>query len=473
MNNAKHSTQLSYLGYAYFVFLGLLATYFYLERSTMTDAAYQIFSIIITEDYAIQVNRFGAVFTQTFPLLALKFQLPLQQILLCYSLAFILYPLLLYWILQRWARQDNWAISIPLFAVLMVSHTFYWIQSELIQGCFFLLFYFACLNQKSALRSSSIPFYLTGLIIILFFHPLMFIPLLYLWLFGLHSSLKTNRIYWSIPLVMALILILKHWILPANVYDLAAISHSQKLFDEWWDFFSFISTKRFLVSCLKAYYLFTLLFLVLVYYYAASRQFTKGILLIGFSFAYIFLVNSTFRWGLPKFHMESFNQILAIFVLVPFLLDLFPKFSPKTKVLFLTVVLVIRLVHIYSQHSDYSKRLAWNQTVLQNSQQLQKQKFLLPENVTPMDLLQITWASPYETLLLSTLSGPDSCKSIFIFNPDIHPVEKWLPANNSLVTPFGPIPLESLPTQYFHFESNSAYEDFPQYLMPGTSNDTE
>lgn len=465
-----HQSDLNTLGYLCFLVLALLAMYFYLERSTMTDAAYQLFCIIRKESFAIQANRFGAVFTQVFPLLAVKLSLPLKYVLINYSLAFVIYPFSLFFILNKWAKSDYLALSIPLFCVFMASHTFYWIQSELIQACFFLLFYFAILKQDGTLRLISLPFHLIALMVLIIFHPLVFIPLLYLWLYGLHSPLKRNRIYWFIPLVVFLILILKHWILPTNAYDLAAISHSQKLFDNWWHFFSFLSTKRFLLSCLKAYYLFTFIFCALVYYYAASRQFTKGILLIGFSLAYIFLINSTFRWGLPQFHIESFNQILAIFVLVPFLLDLFPKFSPKTKILFLVILFSIRLVHIYTQHSGYSNRLEWNQALLESSKQVKARKFLLPESASPVDLLQISWASPYETILLSALSGPDSSKSIFIYNPDIHPVKKWLPANNSLVTPFGPIPVESLPKAYFHFESNSDYKYFPPDFIPGISN---
>ena len=458
---AYHPTLLLFGSFC-FLLLGFLAIFFYLERTTMVDAAYQVFNVILKEKLAIQVNRFGAAFTQSFPLLAVKLSLPLKQVLLSYSLAFILYPVILFGLIKKLTGHIGWALTLPLFYVLMVGHTFYWIQSELIQGGAFLLFFFAVVHKKDILNLKTIPFFYFGLVLIIFFHPLLFIPFFYLWFFSLHSELKQNQWYWSLPPMSIIILVIKHLALPSNSYDSVAISQSQNLFENWWNFFSFLSTKRFLTACLKEYYFFTILFLALIYTYTKLRQYSKILLLVGFSLAYIFLVNSTFRWGLPLFHMESFNQVLAIFVLVPFILDLLPRFSLKHQLLLIGFIIAIRLIHITTHHSSYTNRLEWNKELIQDSRQAEGQKFLLSEKEAPIELLQISWASPYETILLSSIAHPDSSQSIFIYNPELHPVDNWLPAKESLITPFGPIPLEMLPTDYFSLKPDSEYILLPQ-----------
>ena len=76
------------LGCAYFILSIGLSIQFAEERIAFGDAAYQLFSILRTKDFAIQVMRFGACCTQIFPLAGSWLHLDLESIMYLYSISF-------------------------------------------------------------------------------------------------------------------------------------------------------------------------------------------------------------------------------------------------------------------------------------------------------------------------------------------------------------------------------------------------
>lgn len=79
------------IGALTYLCLFIFSIVFYKERTVILDASFQLFNILKSGSFAIQVNRFGAAFTQIFPLLASKLSLPLYQVAGAYSVGFILY----------------------------------------------------------------------------------------------------------------------------------------------------------------------------------------------------------------------------------------------------------------------------------------------------------------------------------------------------------------------------------------------
>lgn len=466
LHKEKLNTNLIHLGALSFILLGILAICFYQHRTTMMDAAYQVFVIIFKGQPAIQVNRFGAFVTQLFPYLAVQLGLPLKQVLLSYSLAFIIYPGLLYFILVKGLKSLQFAISIALFYVIMVSHTFYWMQSELLQSCTFLLFFYAFVWKVGYLNYKSLIVFFAGIVILIFFHPLTFIPFFFLYLYTAISLPKKHKAFYLLPLFALLILAYKHFWLPPNEYDQQSIALSTQLFDKWWAFFSFRSTKRFFNWCLSDYYFFPILLGITLAFYKKNKQYFKLVLVISFCLAYLFLVNSTFRWGPAQFHIESFYQVLALFILPPFVIDVLPSWKKKYQYYFLLALFSIRLLHIGLQSQPYSKRLAWNKQALEKVSAWNGKKFMTLEKEVPMDKLFMTWASPYETLLLSALIHPDSAKSIMIANPDLVPVSNLLKEKRAFLTPYGPIPLKHLPKRYFNLNDSTHYQELKRKDLP-------
>jgi len=132
---------------SYLVLL-VLALFFYKERTMFLDVAYVLFKLIAENTFAIQVNRFVSMFTQCFGLFASKAGLPLNQVILIHSGGFIIYYFTIFLALCLLIKNEKMALGLLLFNTLMVTHTFYWTPSELIQGMAFVFVYLALLQKN-------------------------------------------------------------------------------------------------------------------------------------------------------------------------------------------------------------------------------------------------------------------------------------------------------------------------------------
>jgi hypothetical protein len=181
-------------GHVTFGVLAVLALVFWRERTMMLDASFQSFDIINNGKLAIQVQRFGAAFVQSFPLLASKMGLSLKIVLMSYSLAFVLFHWLCFFICDKLLKNKNLALGVLLWYVLMTAHTFYWAQNEVIQGISLIFVYFALLIHRlefSKLRWWDYPLpILSGSAIsiglsftLVYFHPLIIFPFCFMWFY--------------------------------------------------------------------------------------------------------------------------------------------------------------------------------------------------------------------------------------------------------------------------------------------------
>lgn len=452
--------QLKYLGEFSFVVLGIFALVFFLERTIIFDAAFQGFSIIYKNDFAIQVNRFGAVFTQAFPLIGVKLGLPLRQVLLLYSLGFVVFPFLLYLVMARWLKNDKMGLVLILFYTLLVSHTFFWVQSELIQACTLTLFFYGlwmCF-PKSPIWAA--PLWYLGIFLTLMTHPLAFIPFLFIWLFiFLDKRFSKNVVFYSFTPIMLLSLILRNTIW-ANAYDSGTTALAKNILEQGLHFFSWPSTRRFFDNCLTDYYYFPILLVVIVIFYLRQRNFRKLTLLLISTVGYIYLVNGTFWWGGANFHLESFYQVLSIFLAIPLVFDVLSKQNYfKWMTFLLPLMVLIKLVQIpLLTKPFYSERIEINRALLQKASKVGGTKFLAYQEDVPADKLLEVWGTPCETLLLSALQSPDSTRTIVVVKPDNKAVLDNLEKQSHFMTAFGPIPYAEInKSPYFNLTDTTEY----------------
>ena len=139
------------LGYIVFIILLIFSIVFYLERVCYADIAFQSFLIINTKNVAFQLDRFGAVLIHIFPLSMILMKLPLQYVLLSYSVALIIQNIFFYWLLHKVLKQKEIALILVLFNVLMVTETFYWTTNEIKQGFSFCILFFGVISTCQTL----------------------------------------------------------------------------------------------------------------------------------------------------------------------------------------------------------------------------------------------------------------------------------------------------------------------------------
>lgn len=471
----ERSNPLRHLGWFTFLVLGVMAWFFYLERTVFLDAAFQSFTVITQNKLAIQVNRFGAAVTQVFPLVAARLGWSLEGILRAYSMSFVIYPFVLLLLLTRVFRNGRMALALALFYTLLVSQTFYWIQSELLQGCALVFFFYgivdACFYKDTRtldhpFRATAIYLLMAGLsIVIIFFHPVLFIPFFYIWLFmAISRGREKRKTFYVLPLLAVAVMLFKRYGLPANGYDTATTGLTDGLLDRAVNFFSLQSTQNLYRWCVTDYYCFPLLFAAVLVFYGWRRNFVKLAYVAGAVIAYLILVNCTFHWNVEQFYIESHYQVLTVLLVVPLVLDLLqaPRWR-KVLVYLIPLVVLIRLTQIGFEHRTFTHRLDIERSMLEATKSIGGEKFMIARDDLPWGELLMTWGLPYETLYLSALEHPDSARTILSLEGSQPFVSENAARTDAFFGPWGVQQQQEIEaTGYFRFNDTIPYRKLSQ-----------
>lgn len=433
---------------------------FYKERTIFTDIAFHLFQIIKNENFAIQNNRFGAVCTQIFPLLALKLNLSLQQITFVYSEAFVVFYFLIFIVIIKCFKNLSVALAWLGFNTVMVTHTFYWIQSELPQGMSFAFLYFALLDN--ILKKESIPNYFFPLafiilVIVCFTHPLLvFAEIFVLLFFILNYKNKRKLIQWNILLVVGFYITKS--IFFKTAYDNTAMGGLKNIRLLFPNYFTITSNANFFKYLLHDYYLLLLLSVFMFAFYIRQQQYRKLVLVACFFLGYLFIVNISYPDGTNQYYIENQYLILSVFLFISFAFDVIPTINYKYLLIGFSFVAVISLIRIYNAHELYTTRLNWNRQFLAKTAALENKKLIVNKDNVPMDILMANWSSSFEFWLLSTIENDTSRSIIIIDNKDEITWQKGY--NKIFVTKWDTPEYSTLNKKYFNFTDTSYYRYF-------------
>lgn len=378
----------------------------------MCDAAFQLFSILKEDGFAIQINRFGAAFTQVFPLLASKMNLSLHAVALTYSLSFLIFYFTVFLIVLLGLKNEKMALVILLFNTVLVRHSFYWIQCEFVQGAIFTLLYLAI--TEHAIRKEQVPlwFYIVTpffLITIVYFYPL----LLFIMLFGIafFILLYRNRVVLLSAILGAYLIIFAIKILFLNnFYDAQSMSGLKNILQEFPHYFQLTSFRNFYGYVLNDYYLLFIFWLINCLYLLAVKKYLHLLLMSAFLFGVCFLINVNFAQGVDQFYLESQYLILVVFVAMPFayLLMQEKRFIPACALLIVFSV-SLSLMRIHVTRKIYQKRVAYVRTLSAES----TAKRMMPKEQVNSHILRFTWGISFEAWLLSNIENERTASVVY------------------------------------------------------------
>ncbi|MFK7807337.1 MAG: hypothetical protein AB8F74_05980 [Saprospiraceae bacterium] len=448
---------------AYLV-LGIIALWFYLERTAFLDISFHLFYILKDGDFAIQNNRFGAVVTQVFPLLGSKIGLSLSAIMKWYSVGFVLYYFTIFFLCTKVLKSPRFGLVMLLFSTLMVTDTFYWIQSEFPQGLALLIFYFALLYQSKDYNKNQL--WLTHLLLavlniaLVFFHPLLVFPYLFSVLFLFLKNRTLNNPVLKIQLIKSAILFFSILVIKSIFFkteyesnSMQGVNNFVKLFP---DYFSINSNKEFLIYLFRDYYFLLIALIGMVYYYFKNGKVLHFGLLVSFFFGYLLLVNVSYPEGSEQFYMENLYLPLSLFVIVPLAFELNWNKYQRYYFPMLIFIIAIRLMHIGFNHQFYSERINYLNNYLEETSSLTQKKIIASEANFPMDTLLMTWASPYEFWLLSTIKE-DQTRSILI-SKNANKIKWRKMYNKKFLTAWRAFDYSELPEPYFILRDTTYYQ---------------
>ncbi len=451
--------QILFAGCITFTILFFYAILFYKERTVFTDIAYHLFYLTKEGNFAIQNNRFGAAFTQLFPLIAIRMDASLDAVMLVYSIAFVFYYFIIFILIAAVFKNRELALIMLLWPVLFVSHTFYWIQSELPQGIAMMLLFFACYKYVEEKKLKSIGWRIILLLFLILtsgFHPIILIPFGFIGVFYILSPANFNKKQiWFLAgsaAVFLFALIVKSVLFPVSAYEVSALGGLKNFIRFFPDYFTIESNLDFLINCLRLYYFLpVLLSVILVHYYRHHLWWKFYLTLISF-FGYLLLINVCYHSNTPAHYIENLYLPLSLIVLFPFIYDVLPVYSIRLRNVSVLFIIFAGLIRIYFIHIPYTNRLVWEENYLQQNR---FKKAFVDKRLVPMDTLIDTWATPYEFWLLST-SQYDTTASIYITD-NYESYYYHLPENKALFLTYGAFPYNELNSKYFNLVDTSRY----------------
>lgn len=437
-----------------FLVLLVYAFLFYQERTLTFDLAFQDFYIVITKCFVINAVRFGSIVPQIFPLIFRWLECPLKQILVAHSMGFAGFYFCFFLVITFFLKQHWVALIFLLSQLLLVNDTFYWIQSEFPQGIAYLILYYAYLEKKGVLHiSKHYALHFLLLLLIQFFHPLMIAPILYIVLYSLYKQYQFDLANYVKPVSIVIInFFIRFTIGKFNGYESSRLSNFDGLIKNLPNLFHLPSTQKLLHFAASDYLMYWILLGVTLIILLIQNRYFIAILLSGFTVAHLLLICTTNSTA-DKFYLENLILPIGIFLLLP-LTDFVLKKIENYKFAFVSLLIIIiatRLVFIFNAHSLYTGRLVWYSSTFKIMEQKNTQRMILSEKRIPMNILIMTWASGYESLMLSSLDGPDMAKSLII-DENLAQFDPYIKNDTTLLTKWGAGSIKDIPSNYFNIK---------------------
>lgn len=460
-SSSLDSTFIFRLGLVIYAMLLGLSVFFYKERIIFIDLAFHLFDILRTDALAIQNYRFGAAATQVVPLWAARAGLSLQHVAMLYSMSFIIYYSAVFIVLSRWLKNSVMALAMLLFSTLMVTHTFYWAQSELPQGMAFTFIYFALLINVLQQNKASLSFValaLPVLIVVCFFHPLLLFVLTFVLVFlGLSYPTQRKFLAYNFAAIVAIYAIRN--IVFKTTYDSGAYGNLLKnLWELFPNYFTIQSVKNFVKYLLRDYNILLLVGAWCVYFYARQREkmaWLKAAWLVAVCAGYSFMINISYPQGATQFYLENQYLLLGVMVAIPFVLDVLPTISTQKQRGIIAFIALTGIIRIYWNHDIYTTRLDWYRQFLTQAEQREQPKIVVSANKLPLDTVLMAWGGTYEFWLLSTLERGKTA-SITV-SSDLDGLNWTMGNRRALVTDWGVFEYKDLPARYFICNDTSLY----------------
>ena len=314
------------LGHLYFLlFIGLAAVLFR-ERVFVADTAFQVFHIVKTGEFSIQSNRFSMGIAQALPVAAVYFKLPLNAVLVLYSVSAPLFCYGCYLLVAHWRKDYRAAVAMALASGIVLTQGFYFATFEINQAVCVLILVFSLMNNAENLRPGGWLVLFGGITIALFFHPLAAVGFIFLCGFALlQPKAWQNRWLWLV-LVFGLLVVWVKMRFLVSAYEEGRLPTFGSFFPLT-KFYFYAITPLFMRWLVQDYYLLLLLAAGLTVFLARQK---RWLLLSWFwlcSFGYLLLVLKTQSDGGTgvRHYLELHYQLFALFAAVPFAYSVLPK----------------------------------------------------------------------------------------------------------------------------------------------------
>jgi hypothetical protein len=431
--------------------LVMLGIIFFKERIAFSDMAYQAVYILIEQKPYINWVRAGSIIPQFIPLIAIWMHAGLKTVMIFHSVSFLVFFSVIYILAYRYSKKKLFFFIIPLYLVLITNEVFYWPQSELQQGMIWLCLYAVLLfeNKWSNLKVwIAMCIHFAFILWIQFFHPLMFFPIVFLaiYYYDSETQLFTRKFYYYL-LICIVSFGIRTIVGMFNTYEKGKLNIGDAIKNNLPHFLSLDSVHVFLSKLSSSYLIYISFLTIGIIWLIVNKKYLKLITLISFSFIYWVLIMISSQDD-ARFYTENMLLPLAFIAALPIVVDIIPAFGMRFIPALFFIVIIIRLGFIYYAHKDYSEHFSVYDPYFSYVKKNKLNGVFVDNKLIDQKKAIITWASGYESILISSLISPDSCRVVQIDN-DPNKYSYALNYDTSLVTIYGVWGKGQLPKRYF------------------------
>lgn len=437
-----------------FSILLIFSIVFLWERVLFLDFSFYMFEMVRNADFYHPGNRFVAFINQAPALLAVKMHLPLYWVLQLHSISFPLFHLILFLLLLFVFKQRELALALFLFNFLLASDAFYWCESEFPQGVGLIFLFVALINYRAESITKKILLALVAVFVAItafWAHPLVLLPFgfVFLYFFVQNKRLFLQFILWGI--VLLVILWVRFFAVKTVAYEADKIESGINGVALLSNFFSLPIVIKSLPWFVKDYWVFSVLGIVTAIVLAVKKQWGKLFICSVYVIGYYVIVCISFPYS-EKFYVENLWVAMSIGVALPFAYEVLPLLRSKTlATVLLLAIITLRSFVIFNGHHHFTDRKIWWNKALAAAEKQGGEKFLLPADKAPMDIIHFSFSSAAESILYSTVKyGKTICISI---EPDIQSKKQLMSIQDAVITEYVVVKYKDLNSVYFKFKN--------------------
>lgn len=433
-----------------------LSVYLYKER-IFADSGFYVSQFINNRFFWIECQRIVLAFSQVLPLAGVWAGIPLKYVLLLYSVSHVAFFYALFLFVYYGMRDRRSGLLIILSQTVGIMHSFFTPMFELYYGVPLLITFYAFWRLN--LNRPFVTFILVILeILLLLSHPLAFMLFIFLLLFDIPESRRSEKplyLYLLIFIVFAGVIVYKYFTMCEYEvgklgwqFNFAENKTYQQLLNP-----SYYKTMG--IFMVKYYWEVIVALLIVTFMLLTQKRWLQLLVVYGFLAAYLFLVNSAYIMS-PSRYMEQVMFPIVPIVFIPLIYN-FPK-EPRpglknVSVLLISALIAFRLFVIYDGSKVFVKRTQQMENLIAAAWQMGGSKFYADPANIDRGYTQFNWSYPLETLLISSLRGSGYSVSIapyddLAFEGNI----KKLGASDFLFRRWEIKPKEWLNSRYFHLD---------------------
>lgn len=406
------------IGHIFFLVYFVYCLVFYRERTIAFDAAFYSFKIIHFGTFDIENGRWGAMYTQLLPLIALGIGCSLKTFLICYSLSFAVWNYLFFLLIAYVLKRPTIAMAFVLSLVLTYRYSFFYPVSE-IHSTIGPLFIFFALTDLFVQRAEEPLARVWPLLFALFLvalwiakiHLLAICPLLFMLAYAALSAPRTkhhlSRLL-TAALVSAGVFIIFILLIPKGSFDsMRMVSGSDLLavvkdvhVSKGYDFFVHEVRHDHLIS------LFLVATLLVTLFY--KRLYLKAIVLVAAMSGFWLLVMANTIQSNSPLNYQNYYCYFGLLISIPFMIDLIPLLPRHLAAISIAFILIFSFYKIFKSGLPLTDRTVYVERMTRSLHASPDCKFVVSPANLNLDLLWGEWDLAFESLLLSSLdpTGP-------------------------------------------------------------------